>query len=168
MVSQIVFQRSSYSGIPAFPTAVAQQNSGMLLEYRSFPLVTQWLDSTSCLLNSKMWLSFKMQEGSNLDTVGNCTFFFFPPVKQQGQTVYTNIGTLFPAVLHKMQLASWQFCTAPRGTAGHSVKKTCSYQAIQRKQAAVLATAATYHVFFKDNKNGSILWEEFQPRVPLK
>lgn len=78
MVSQIVFQRSSYSGIPAFPTAVAQQNSGVLLEYRSFPLVTQWLDSTSCLLNSKMWLSFKMQEGSNLDTVGNCTIFFFP------------------------------------------------------------------------------------------
>lgn len=33
----ILFQRSSYSGIPAFPTAMAQQNSGMLLEHRSFP-----------------------------------------------------------------------------------------------------------------------------------
>jgi len=57
-----------------------------------------------------------MQEGSNLDTVGNCTFFF--PVKQQGQTVYTNIGRLLLAALHKMQLAGWQSGTAPRGTAG--------------------------------------------------
>lgn len=167
MVSQIVFQRSSYSGIPAFPTAMAQQNSGMLLEHRSFPLIAQWLDSTSCSLNLKMWLSFKMQEGSNLDTLGNCTIFFFP-VKQQGQTVYTNIGMLFPAALHKMQLAGWQFCTAPRGTAGDLVKKTCFYQALQRKQAALMATAATDPVFFEGNKNSSILWEEFQSRVPLK
>lgn len=46
-----------------------------------------------------------MQEGSNLDTVGNCTIFF-PSVKQQGQTVCTNIDTVFSAALHKMQLAA--------------------------------------------------------------
>lgn len=31
-----------------------------------------------------------------------------------------------------------------------------------------MATAATYQFYFKDNKNSSILWEEFQSRVPLK
>lgn len=82
---------------------------------------------------------------------------FFPPVKQQGQTVYAAIGTLFLAALHKMQLAGWQFCTAPRGTAGDLIKKTCFYQALQRKRAALMATEATYHVFFKDYKNRSIL-----------
>lgn len=45
-----------------------------------------------------------MQEGSNWDTVGNCTIFV-PSVKQV-QTVYTNIDTLFSAALHKMQLAA--------------------------------------------------------------
>lgn len=47
-----------------------------------------------------------MQEGSNLDTVGNCTIFFFHSVKQEGQTVYTNIDTLFSAAVHKLQLAA--------------------------------------------------------------
>lgn len=32
--------------------------------------------------------------------------FFSPSVKQQGQTVYTNIDTLFSAALHKMQLVA--------------------------------------------------------------
>lgn len=46
-----------------------------------------------------------MQEGSNLDTVGNGTNFV-PSVKQEVQTVYTNIDTLFSAALLKMQLAA--------------------------------------------------------------
>lgn len=168
VVSQIVFQRSTHSGIPAFPTAMAQQNSAVLLEHRSFPLTAQWLDPTSWLLNLKIRLSFMIQEGSNLDTVGNRMISFFSPVKQQGQAVYTNTGTLLPAALHEMHLASWQFCATPKGMARDLVKKNCFYQAPQRNKAALMATAATCHVFFKDNKNSSILWEELQSRAPLK